>query len=148
MQRTFRNTLHCGARAVIAYARPAGITAAVLSFSACVSTTVLDPGKTAEVRQSQALTNTGFDHMKDKDYAGAKPFFERALAIEPNMAMAHLDLGTVYQNTGLPVQAREQFNLAIANDTKANDYPGVHETTDGSTGTVTEIANRNLAQLH
>jgi len=124
------------------------IVAAVLSVSACVSTTVMDPGRTSEVRQSQSLTNTGFNHMQDKDYAGAKPYFERALAIEPNLAMAHLDLGTVYQNTGSATEAREQFNLAIADDTKENAYPGVHETTDGSSGTVTEIANHNLRQLN
>ncbi len=124
------------------------IAAAVLSLSACFSTNVMDSGKTAEVRQSQSLTDTGFDHMQKKDYAGAKAYFEHALAIEPNLAMAHLDLGTVYQDTGLQVEARQQFNLAIADDTKANGYPGVHETSDGSSGTVTEIANRNLAQLH
>lgn len=123
------------------------IVTAMLSLSACASTAVMEPGKTDEVRRGQSLTNSGYDRMHDKDYAGAKRYFERALAIEPNLAMAHLDLGAVYQNTGSPAEAREQFNLAIANDTPANDYPGVHETTDGSSGTVTEIANRNLAKL-
>lgn len=123
------------------------IATAILSLSACASTAVMDPGKTSEVRQSQSLTNNGFDRMRDKDYAGAKPYFERALAIEPNLAMAHLDLGAVYQNTGFPDAAREQFQLAITNDTRANEFPGVHATTDGSSGTVTEIANRNLAKL-
>jgi hypothetical protein len=35
-------------------------------------------------------------------------------------------------------------NLAIANDTPANNYPPVRETSDGSDRTVTQIATQNL----
>ena len=90
------------------------------------------------------MTNSGFDHLLTKDYAGAKPYFDRALVIVPNMAMAHLDLGMVYSKTGQTAAATDQFNLAIADDTAENNFPPLTRTTDGSTGTVSEIANRNL----
>jgi tetratricopeptide (TPR) repeat protein len=86
--------------------------------------------------------------MQARDYAGAKPYFTQALSVEPNLAIAHLNLGAVYQNTGNPAAASEEYHLAIADDTAANGYPVVTQTTDGTTGTVTEIANRNLGRIH
>lgn len=123
------------------------ILTAAASFAVCTFAQASEPSRESVVRKSQKLTDTGFTYMLSKDYAGAKPYFERALEIEPNLAMAHLDLGAVYQNTGNPTAAAEQFRLAIANDTSANDYPRVRETTDGSRGTVTDIANRNMSNL-
>lgn len=124
------------------------VAAALLAITASASVQAGAVPSTAEVRKSTSLTDTGFNYMREKDYARAKPYFERALEIEPNLAMAHLDLGAVYMNTGEPEAAREQFRLAIENDTAAHDYPAVRETTDDSNGTVTEIANRNLQKMH
>lgn len=115
------------------------IAAAALSLSACMGTSI---------SRSQELTDTGYDHLTQKDYVGAKPYFERALEIEPNLAMAHLDLGAVYQNTGDRPAAREQYRLAIENDKESNNYPRVTRTTDGSQTTVTDMAKANLAKMH
>jgi len=113
------------------------VSAALVSLAACAAT--------SSVSRSQSLTDTGFGYMKQKDYASAKPYFEQALEIEPKLAMAHLDLGAVYQHTGNPAQAKEHYRMAIANDVATNGYPRVYETTDGSASrTVAEIAQANL----
>lgn len=121
---------------------------AILTLAVCTCVQAAEQDRSSEKSKSQSLTNTGFNFMLSKDYAGAKPYFQRALEIEPNLAMAHLDLGAVYRNTGDPAAATEQFNLAILNDVEANNYAPVRETTDGDGGTVTEIANRNLKKIH
>ena len=123
------------------------IVASILSLAVCAVAQAAESDRASEKSKSQSLTNTGFNFMMSKDYAGAKPYFEKALELEPNLAMAHLDLGAVYQNTGNQVAATEQFNLAILNDVEANNYAPVRETTDGKGGTVTEIANRNLKKM-
>ena len=123
------------------------IVAAILSLTVCTGAQASESDQASARNKGQSLTDTGFNYMVSKDYAGAKPYFERALEIEPNLAMAHLDLGAVYQNTGNAAAAIEQFNLAILNDVAANNYVSVKQTTDGKGGTVTQIANRNLKRL-
>jgi Tfp pilus assembly protein PilF len=103
--------------------------------------------RTPELTKASRLNNEGYDRMAANDPNSAKPYFDQALVAEPNLAIAHLNLGAVYQNTGHPEAAAGEYRLAIANDTDANDYPKVLETTDGKMGTVSEIANRNLAGM-
>jgi Tfp pilus assembly protein PilF len=119
---------------------------ALASLTACVTDGATF--KTKEIEKSSSLNNEGYDHMRDKDYAGAKPYFDKALKVEPNLAIAHLNLGAVYQNTGNKSAAAGEYRLAIANDTPENGYPAVLESTDGQLGTVTEIANRNLGRMN
>ena len=121
--------------------------AAILSLAVCAGAQAVEPDKASEKDKSQSLTDTGFTYMQSKDYIGARPYFQRALELEPNLAMAHLNLGAVYQNTGDVAAATEQFNLAILNDVPANKYVPVRQTTDGKGGTVTDVANRNLKRM-
>ncbi|MGA7784058.1 MAG: protein kinase, partial [Candidatus Acidiferrales bacterium] len=52
--------------------------------------------------------------VKKGDSQGAVPFFQRAIALDPNFAMAYASLGTVYSNLG-------KMDLSKENIKKAND---------------------------
>lgn len=119
--------------------------ASVVLLAACA--TSAETYKTPEIEKSSALNNEGFTRMQNKDYVAAKPYFDRALAVEPNLAIAHLNLGAVHQNLGDAAGAATEYKLAIANDTVENGYPAVTRSTDGMVGTVSEIANRNLERM-
>jgi len=108
-----------------------------LMLCACATTTV---------SESQSQTDIAFNLIKQKDYASAKPHLDQALESDPHNAMAHLDLGVVYQNTGDPAGARTEYNQAIADDPASDKMVGA--TSDSSNGSVTQIATRNLQHLN
>jgi eukaryotic-like serine/threonine-protein kinase len=51
------------------------------------------------------------------DFTASIPLFQRAIALDPNFAMAYASLGTVYHNLG-------EANLAAENAKKANELSG------------------------
>ena len=65
-----------------------------------------------EALQAYALGNKAMDIQND--YLAAIPFFERAVALDPNFAMAYLSLGECYQPQG-------ELTLAAENARKAYD---------------------------
>jgi eukaryotic-like serine/threonine-protein kinase len=74
-----------------------------------------------EALQAYALGNKATDI--DNDYLAAIPFFQRAVALDPNFAMAYLALGICYQPQG-------ELALAAENTRKAYDLrerTGDHE---------------------
>ncbi|MDB5973661.1 MAG: tetratricopeptide repeat protein [Nevskia sp.] len=101
---------------------------------------------TSTVSESQSQTDIAFNLIKQKDYAAAKTHLDQALESDSHNAMAHLDLGVVYQNTGNPAGARTEYNLAITDDTATDKMVGA--TSDSSNGSVSQIATRNLERLN
>jgi tetratricopeptide (TPR) repeat protein len=65
-----------------------------------------------EALQAYALGNKATDI--DNDYVAAVPFFQRAITLDPNFAMAYLSLGYCYQPQG-------ELALAAENTRKAYD---------------------------
>jgi class 3 adenylate cyclase/tetratricopeptide (TPR) repeat protein len=65
-----------------------------------------------EALQAYALGNKAIDI--DNDYLAAIPFFQRAITLDPNFAMAYLSLGVSYQPEG-------ELALAAENTRKAYD---------------------------
>lgn len=103
----------------------------------------------ASVKPDQQLVDAGYRDILNKDFASAKPKLEQAVQDNPGNAMAHLDLGVVYQNTGNVAGAKEQYQLAINADTSGMVVgQGTTSTNDGSTGSIAELARRNLQALH
>lgn len=116
--------------------QPSLFVATVLLLSACASAPIAGEGD----------ANTAFTYIKQRDFASAKSYLDRALADNPDNAKAHLNLGVVYQATGNPSGAREQYNLAIADD-KSGQVVTKTATSDGSTGSIAELAKRNLKRM-
>ena len=60
----------------------------------------------------QALTYLGDVDIKLGDEASARPLLEKAIAIDPHIALAHLDLGIVYADAGRTDDALQQMKVA------------------------------------
>ena len=78
--------------------------------------TPLAQATTPSLEALRALS-MGRDALADGNYAGAVSWFQRAIAIDPNFAVAYGALGTAYTNLG-------ESNLAQENDRKAFELRG------------------------
>lgn len=102
-----------------------------------------------DAKPDQRLVDAGYRDILNHDYASAQPKLEEAVQRNPGNAMAHLDLGVVYQNTGNPAGAKEQYQQAISADSSGMLVgAGTTSTSDGSTGSIGELAKRNLQAMH
>ncbi|MBL6751279.1 MAG: OmpA family protein [Nevskia sp.] len=123
------------------------IIAGIMLLSACAATA--PPMGSSSVERARWYSNQGFEKIREHDYDAAKTNLDKALEIEPKLPIAHLNLGWVYEETGKCPEAKEQYDLAIAEE-KAGDYPGFSHTLQGPNDknlTVTKIANANLDKL-
>jgi tetratricopeptide (TPR) repeat protein len=73
----------------------------------------LSPDKTAEADAHQYL---GLVRLIQRDHAGARPCFERALRIDPRFAAAHHYLGVLHEQAGDMQAAEASFRKAMASD--------------------------------
>src|SRR4029077_5747162 len=73
-----------------------------------------------EALQAYALGNKATDI--DNDYLAAIPFFQRAVALDPNFAMAYLSLGMSYQPQGEDALAAENTRKAYALRERTSDH--------------------------
>jgi tetratricopeptide (TPR) repeat protein len=73
-----------------------------------------------EALQAYALGNKATD--VDNDYLAAIPFFQRAVALDPNFAMAYLNLGGSYQPQGELTLAAEYTRKAYALRERTSDH--------------------------
>ncbi len=62
------------------------------------------------------LIGAGIALYKQSNYDAAAQLFQQALAANPSNAVAHYNLGTVYQAENLTDEARAQYQQAIAHD--------------------------------
>lgn len=101
-----------------------------------------------QMHPEQPLVDSGYRDILHHDYASARPKLEEAVQRNPGNAMAHLDLGVVYENTGNVAGAKEQFQLAINADSSTMVVGrGDTSTSDGSTRTIADLAKENLQAL-
>ena len=73
-----------------------------------------------EALQAYALGNKATD--VDNDYLAAIPFFQRAVALDPNFAMAYLSLGICYQPQGELALAAESTRKAYELRERTSDH--------------------------
>ena len=73
-----------------------------------------------EALQAYALGNKATD--VDNDYLAAIPFFQRAVALDPNFAMAYLMLGGCYQPQGELTLAAEYARKAYDLRERTSDH--------------------------
>lgn len=121
---------------------PSAITlaAASLLLSGCVVVHEFDS------ERSNIISDEGFSLVKQEDYEGAKPYFLKALDIDPNNQVARVDLGLCYQKLGEPDAARKQYLEVIEyerNDTRPHNVPD----SEGVDTTPAMIAKSNLQFL-
>ena len=65
-----------------------------------------------------ALNSVGYKELNDKRWGQALGFFERALALTPNNANAHFNVGFVCEELGRSQEAEHAFRAAIQIDEK------------------------------
>jgi eukaryotic-like serine/threonine-protein kinase len=73
--------------------------------------TTLEQATTPSLEALQAYS-LGRKAMAGGDWAAAVPFFQRAIRLDSNFAMAHARLGTSYRNLGEPTLASENIRKA------------------------------------
>ena len=73
-----------------------------------------------EALQAYALGNKAMDIQND--YLAAIPFYERAVALDPNFAMAYLSLGECYQPQGELIVAAENARKAYDLRERTSDH--------------------------
>ena len=69
------------------------------------------PLEQATTRSLEALK--AFSLGRKKDSAGAVPFYERAIELDPNFTLAYLRLGIAYSNIGQPARANVHLTKAF-----------------------------------
>jgi len=74
-------------------------------------------------RKAQRSYDDGLERYQAKDYAGAIPLFERALAIEPNFDDAEAYLAWSYYHVGKYPEATRHFRQAISRQPR---WEGLH----------------------
>jgi eukaryotic-like serine/threonine-protein kinase len=67
----------------------------------------------------------GFDELSQGRFLAARPLFERAIAIDPNFAMAYFYLSTAYNNAGDEGRAAEYARKAFALIERVSEYERV-----------------------
>lgn len=72
---------------------------------------------------SGPLTNLGILHARGDEHAVSLRYFERAVSVNPNNAMAYNWMGTVHREQGAHTRARRAYERAIA---LQPDYAAAH----------------------
>jgi len=70
---------------------------------------------------AMALVNIGTVHLGARDYARARPAFEAALALDPDLPRAHNGLGVLEAETGRPDAAIERWRATVRLDPRDFD---------------------------
>ena len=81
----------------------------------------LDEVTTSSLEALKAFSLGDVQHLKLEDLQ-AVPFFQRAIELDPNFAMAHLRLGIVYENTGQLTLAAEEVKKAFDLRERSSEY--------------------------
>ena len=90
----------------------------------------------------------GWAMLVAQDYAGARAYYEQAVAANPDDPYVHLNLGVAYEKLGDKERAAQHYRVALANGQEA-EITEVAE--DGRVAarrtTVARLAEENLAGL-
>lgn len=88
------------------------------SVSAQESSSASAQNGSKEVLNSQArqYREAGLEYQRKGNLAGAMSLYQKAIAIDPNYAMAYNDLGIVYEAAGFAERAEESYLRAIQID--------------------------------
>jgi Tfp pilus assembly protein PilF len=76
----------------------------------------------SDFERNMAINAFGGTSLKNASWDNAKSNLEKAVALEPNRALHHLELGRVYRDMGDTAKANAQFEATIkAPTTEYND---------------------------
>jgi tetratricopeptide (TPR) repeat protein/predicted Ser/Thr protein kinase len=81
----------------------------------------LEQATTPSLEALQSYT-AGYSQMGQGQFPAAVPFFERAIALDPNFAMAYLFLGIAFNNAGDIERSREYTRKAFALIDRVSEY--------------------------
>ena len=81
----------------------------------------LDEATTSSLEALQAFTLGDAQHNRLEDVA-SMPFYQRAIELDPNFALAHLRLGVVAGNTGETALAAKEVRKAFELRDRASEY--------------------------
>jgi tetratricopeptide (TPR) repeat protein len=70
---------------------------------------------------AMVLVNIGTVHLGAREYARARPAFEAALALDPDLPRAHNALGVIEAETGRPEAAIERWQATVRLDPRDFD---------------------------
>lgn len=99
----------------------------VILLSLCVAMLAGGCAAAAQIRagmQAYSAYGEGADRYKTKDYAGAIPYLEQALSLQPDFDDAEALLAWSYYHTGKYAEATRHFRQAIARQPK---WEGLHD---------------------
>ncbi len=84
--------------------------------------TPLEQATTPSLEALQAYTLGRRAMVVQDNFPAAKPFFQRAVSLDPNFALAHAALGSVYFNLGESTAASEHIRSAYELRARASDW--------------------------
>jgi len=87
----------------------------------------LDEATTSSLEALQAFTLGDAQHNKLEDIA-SMPFYQRAIELDPNFALAHLRLGVVSGNTGQTALATKEVQKAFELRDRTSEYERLYIT--------------------
>ena len=87
----------------------------------------LDEATTSSLEALQAFTLGDVQHTKLEDIA-SMPFYQRAIELDPNFALAHLRLGVVAGNTGQNALAAKEVQKAFELRGRTSEYERLYIT--------------------
>jgi serine/threonine protein kinase/tetratricopeptide (TPR) repeat protein len=87
----------------------------------------LDEATTSSLEALQAFTLGDEQHTKLEDIA-SMPFYQRAIELDPNFALAHLRLGVVAGNTGQTALATKEVQKAFELRDRTSEYERLYIT--------------------
>ena len=87
----------------------------------------LDEATTSSLEALQAFTLGDAQHNKLEDIA-SMPFYQRAIELDPNFALAHLRLGVVAGNTGQTALAAKEVQKAFELRDRTSEYERLYIT--------------------
>ena len=87
----------------------------------------LDEATTSSLEALQAFTLGDAQHNKLEDIA-SMPFYQRAIELDPNFALAHLRLGVVAGNTGQTALATKEVQKAFELRDRTSEYERLYIT--------------------
>jgi tetratricopeptide (TPR) repeat protein len=85
----------------------------------------LEQATTSSLEALQSYS-AGFDELAHGRFLAARPLFERAIALDPNFAMAYYFLSVAYNNAGDEGRATEYARKAFALIERVSEYERVH----------------------
>jgi tetratricopeptide (TPR) repeat protein len=95
-----------------------------LLLAGCGSTMAEVAGKLRDGYQAQRSYEGGLDRYEAKDFAGAIPWFQQGLRLEPTWAEVEAYLAWSYYHSGAYTQATQHFRQAIGQEPR---WEGLHD---------------------